>query len=48
MPEPMDSCVQPALGPISGEQAPPGGQTLKPGPRLVGKVWQEWKPEMAF
>ncbi|MCD6290073.1 MAG: redoxin domain-containing protein [Anaerolineae bacterium] len=22
----------------------PGGATLKPGPALVGKVWQEWKP----
>jgi len=23
----------------------PGKPTLKPGPALVGKVWQEWKPE---
>jgi hypothetical protein len=22
--------------------------TLKPGPNLVGKVWEVWKPEMAF
>lgn len=22
----------------------PGQKTLKPGPELVGKVWQEWKP----
>ena len=22
----------------------PGGQTLKPGPDLVGNVWKEWKP----
>lgn len=22
----------------------PGGTTLKPGPDLVGKVWEEWKP----
>ena len=26
----------------------PGKQTLQPGPDLVGKVWQVWKPEMAF
>ena len=26
----------------------PGKPTLKPGPALVGKVWQEWKPDMAF
>jgi peroxiredoxin (alkyl hydroperoxide reductase subunit C) len=26
----------------------PGKDTLKPGPDLVGKVWQAWKPEMAF
>jgi len=26
----------------------PGKATLKPGPDLVGKVWQAWKPEMAF
>lgn len=26
----------------------PGKPTLKPGPDLVGKVWKEWKPEMAF
>jgi len=25
----------------------PGKPTLKPGPDLVGKVWQEWKPELA-
>jgi len=23
----------------------PGKPTLKPGPDLVGRVWQEWKPE---
>ena len=22
----------------------PGANTLKPGPELVGKVWEEWKP----
>jgi alkyl hydroperoxide reductase subunit AhpC len=26
----------------------PGKITLKPGPDLVGKVWQAWKTEMAF
>ncbi len=26
----------------------PGKPTLKPGPDLVGKVWEEWKTEMAF
>jgi peroxiredoxin (alkyl hydroperoxide reductase subunit C) len=26
----------------------PGKKTLKPGPDLVGNVWKEWKPEMAF
>ena len=26
----------------------PGKTTLKPGPKLVGKVWEVWKPEMAF
>ena len=25
----------------------PGKLTLKPGPDLVGKVWEVWKPEMA-
>jgi peroxiredoxin (alkyl hydroperoxide reductase subunit C) len=25
-----------------------GKPTLKPGPALVGKVWKEWKPDMAF
>jgi peroxiredoxin (alkyl hydroperoxide reductase subunit C) len=24
----------------------PGKLTLKPGPDLVGKVWEVWKPEM--
>jgi peroxiredoxin (alkyl hydroperoxide reductase subunit C) len=36
----------------TGEVTPsgwqPGKATLKPGPALVGKVWKEWKPEMAF
>ena len=26
----------------------PGKQTLKPGPDLVGKVWEVWKTKMAF
>jgi peroxiredoxin (alkyl hydroperoxide reductase subunit C) len=26
----------------------PGKMTLKPGPDLVGKVWEVWKPKMAF
>ena len=25
----------------------PGKHTLKPGPALVGRVWEEWKTEMA-
>ena len=26
----------------------PGKMTLKPGPELVGKVWEGWKTSMAF
>ncbi len=26
----------------------PGGKTLKPGPDLVGKVWEAWKTSEAF
>ncbi len=26
----------------------PGKPTLKPGPDLVGKVWEAWKTDMAF
>lgn len=26
----------------------PGKKTLKPGPGLVGRVWEEWKVQMAF
>jgi peroxiredoxin (alkyl hydroperoxide reductase subunit C) len=26
----------------------PGKPTLKPGPDLVGKIWEVWKPDMAF
>ncbi len=36
----------------TGEATPsgwqPGRPTLKPGPELVGKVWNVWKTEMAF
>jgi peroxiredoxin (alkyl hydroperoxide reductase subunit C) len=36
----------------TGEATPsgwqPGRVTLKPGPNLVGKVWEVWEPEMAF
>jgi alkyl hydroperoxide reductase subunit AhpC len=36
----------------TGEATPsgwePGKVTLTPGPDLVGKVWEVWKPEMAF
>ncbi|MBN2469226.1 MAG: redoxin domain-containing protein [Anaerolineae bacterium] len=36
----------------TGEATPsgwhPGKTTLKPGPSLVGKVWEVWKPEEAF
>jgi len=36
----------------TGEATPsgwqPGKPTLKPSPQLVGKVWEVWKPEMAF
>ena len=34
----------------TGEATPsgwePGKPTLKPGPDLVGKIWEVWKPEM--
>jgi peroxiredoxin (alkyl hydroperoxide reductase subunit C) len=36
----------------TGEVTPsgwrPGKLALKPGPDLVGKVWEKWKPELAF
>ena len=36
----------------TGEVTPsgwqPGKPTLKPGPKLAGKVWKVWKPDMAF
>lgn len=37
-----------ATGDVMPSGWQPGKVTLKPGPDLVGKVWQEWKPEMAF
>ena len=36
----------------TGEATPsgwePGKMALKPGPDLVGRVWEVWKPDMAF
>jgi len=36
----------------TGEATPsgwqPGKKTLKPSPELVGNVWKEWNPDMAF
>ena len=37
-----------ATGEVTPSGWQPGKPTLKPGPNLAGKVWQEWKPEMAF
>lgn len=37
-----------ATGEVTPSGWTPGKPTLKPGPDLVGKVWQEWKPEMAY
>ncbi len=37
-----------ATGEVTPSGWQPGKVTLKPGPDLVGKVWQVWKPEMAF
>jgi alkyl hydroperoxide reductase subunit AhpC len=37
-----------ATGEVTPSGWKPGGVTLKPGPDLVGKVWEVWKPEMAF
>jgi len=33
-----------ATGEVMPSGWQPGDKTLKPGPALVGKVWQEWKP----
>lgn len=36
----------------TGEVTPsgwqPGTPTLKPGPTLVGRVWEQWKPDMVY
>lgn len=37
-----------ATGEVTPSGWQPGKPTLKPGPSLVGKVWEQWKPEMAF
>ncbi len=36
-----------ATGEVTPAGWKPGKPTLKPGPELVGMVWQCWKPEMA-
>ncbi len=36
-----------ATGEVTPAGWQPGKKTLKPGPALVGKVWEVWKPEMA-
>jgi peroxiredoxin (alkyl hydroperoxide reductase subunit C) len=37
-----------ATGEVMPSGWQPGRATLKPGPALVGKVWEAWKPDMAF
>lgn len=37
-----------ATGEVTPSGWQPGKATLSPGPDLVGKVWEVWKPEMAF
>jgi alkyl hydroperoxide reductase subunit AhpC len=37
-----------ATGEVTPSGWQPGKPTLKPGPALVGKVWEVWQPEMAF
>lgn len=37
-----------ATGEVTPSGWQPGKPTLKPGPALVGKVWEQWKPEFAF
>jgi len=34
-----------ATGEVTPSGWQPGDKTLKPGPALVGKVWEVWKPE---
>ncbi len=37
-----------ATGEVTPAGWQPGKPTLKPSPALAGKVWKEWKPDMAF
>ncbi len=37
-----------ATGEVTPSGWTPGKPTLKPGPALAGKVWKEWKPDLAF
>jgi alkyl hydroperoxide reductase subunit AhpC len=37
-----------ATGEVTPSGWQPGRPTLTPGPAMVGKVWENWKPEMAF
>lgn len=37
-----------ATGEVTPSGWTPGKPTLKPGPDLAGKVWKEWKPDLAF
>jgi alkyl hydroperoxide reductase subunit AhpC len=37
-----------ATGEVTPSGWQPGKPTLKPGPALVGKVWEVWQPKMAF
>jgi len=37
-----------ATGEVTPSGWEPGRVALKPGPALVGKVWEVWKPDMAF
>jgi alkyl hydroperoxide reductase subunit AhpC len=37
-----------ATGEVTPSGWQPGTPTLKPGPALVGKVWEQWKPGMVY
>lgn len=37
-----------ATGEVTPSGWHPGKPTLKPSPELAGRVWEVWKPEMAF
>lgn len=37
-----------ATGEVTPSGWQPGKPTLTPGPKLVGKVWEQWQPELAF